>query len=106
MAYPDPPNLSFSDDNDIPSVNCVSRTHDQFIQDSKRYSSGYFSMLNFNIRSCRRNFPSFLTFLRSLFCSFSLIILSETWLVEDIDYGFNMDGYRQLNLYRGGAMVA
>ena len=100
MTSPDPPNLFFSEESDIPSINCVYRTHDRFVQDSKQFSSKYFSILNFNIRSCRRNFPSFFTFLCSLFCNISLIVLTETWLTEEVDCGFNIDGYNQLNLYR------
>ena len=101
MSFINPPDINISEDDDLPSVHCMYRTPTQFIDDTKRnYNSKSFSILNMNIRSCRRNFASFLSFLGSLFCTFSLIVLSESWLTEDIDCGFDINGYSQLNLYR------
>ena len=100
MSFINPPDIDISEDGDIPTVPCMYRTPTQFISDTKNYNSGFFSILNINIRSCRRNFTSLISFLSSLFCTFSLIVMTESWLTEDSDCGFDIDGYSQLNLYR------
>ena len=105
------PRFDVDTDDEMPQINCVSLKPfdiDNFIQP---YSNNNFSLLNFNIRSCRKNFASLITFLSTYFTilNLSVIVLCETWLSEITDYGFDIPGYRQLNLYRnthGGGLKA
>ena len=97
---PSPPQFNLSDDDNIPQFSCDYRTTSGFQSETKNCSNGYFSLLSYNIRSCRRNFASFVTFLCSLMYKFSLIILVETWLSESADCAFDIDGYKQINVYR------
>ena len=73
---------------------------DEFKSVAANYGNGDLSLLPFNVRSCRRNFSSFATFLCSLMFKFSLIILVETWLKSGTDCSFDITGYKQVNLYR------
>ena len=57
-------------------------------------------MLHLNIRSCRQNFAAFHVFLTLLICKFSIIALTETWLTNDVDLLFGLDGYNEFNQYR------
>ena len=94
------PHLTLNENDDLPSIDCNYKTPDSFKDESTKYKKSSFSILNFNIRSCRRNFANFYAFLSMTFFTFSLIILCETWLNEDIDIGFDIAGYEQINLYR------
>ena len=58
-----------------------------------------FSILNYNIRSCRRNFSMFYACISHFLFNFSLIVLTESWLNLDTDHGFQIPQYKQLNLY-------
>ena len=60
----------------------------------------YFSLLLFNIRSCRRNFTEFECYFHEYFKNFSCIALVETWLTEDYDNLFSIHGFRSFNVYR------
>ena len=95
-----PPRYVISEDDDIPSINCnyfsLSDAKDKLMD----YGKQSFSLLTCNIRSCRKNMPSLTSFLSLLMFKFSLIILVETWLTKDIDHALNIDGYKQINLYR------
>ena len=99
MNLVEPVKFSLSDDGDIQEVEC------DYIDMSNmnklnRFKNKAFSVLYMNIRSCRQNFSSFIAFLNSLMIQFTLIILVETWLNQDIDVGFHIDGYNHINLYR------
>ena len=103
------PELNLNTDDDLDDVDCKEVTTEVFKKKLKKYSNDAFSVINFNIRSCRKNFPLFLAFLGQLVYSFSLIVLTETWLIKDIDLGFDLKNYKQLNLYRsshGGGIKA
>ena len=95
-----PPQLSLSENNDIPYVNCSYVSPSDFKSGSADSFHGSFSLLTFNIRSCRRNFASFVTFLCGLMFKFSILVLVETWLTEGSDCAFDINGYKQVNLYR------
>ena len=78
------PNCSFVNVTDLPSyVSFVS-----------------FAVLMINIRSCRKNFSQFLAHFCNVLSYFTCIILTETWLTEDVDNVFNVPGYHCFNLYR------
>ena len=60
----------------------------------------HFSLVTLNIRSCRKNFNLLTSFINTYLLCFSVIVLVETWLMDEIDIGFGIPGYKQLNLYR------
>ena len=89
--------------NVIPTVDCkyhspasLSATMNSDINNSENN----FSILALNIRSCRKNFISLTSFLNTFVLKFSIIMLVETWLSSETDYGFNLQGYKQYNQYR------
>ena len=101
MVQFEPPAFNDYNDDDIPSIDCVYRDPLEFTNESKTFNNGNFiSILNFNIRSCRKNFASILAFLNSLFFTYTVLIFTESWLTENIDFGFDIKGYSQINLYR------
>ena len=59
-----------------------------------------FAILMINIRSCRKNFNQFIAQFCNVLTYFSCILLTETWLTEDVDNVFNIPGYNCFNLYR------
>ena len=69
-----------------------------------------FSILHLNIRSCRNNFANLQVFLNSLLFAFTVIVLTETWLSEQIDILFDLDNYTSYSLYRnthgGGVKIS
>ena len=88
------------DDDNFPNVPCSYYSPDNLNSHVSKYKNRSFSMINFNIRSCRKNFASFLAFICLISINFSIIVLCETWLNANIDYGFEMDNYNQFNIYR------
>ena len=48
----------------------------------------------------RKTFNSFCSFLSLLLLKFSIIVLYETWLTEHIDFGFDIPGYKHIDIYR------
>ena len=95
-----PQNFDISQDDDIPRVNCEYYSSSNFKDATTGYGKGSFSILSLNIRSCRKNFGCFVSFLSELMFRFTIVVLLETWLIEDSDYGFDLGGYKQINLYR------
>ena len=59
-----------------------------------------FSLLSFNIRSVRKNFTSFLSFLSTLIIKPSIIVLVKTWLNADNNHIYSITGYNELSLHR------
>ena len=59
-----------------------------------------FSLLLFNIRSCRRNLNEFECIFYAYFKYFTCIALTETWLTHDYDNLFSILGFRSFNVYR------
>ena len=105
------PVFDIATDDDTPTVNCVSLEPPNFPDFIRPYSKNNFSLINFNIRSCRQNFASFIAFLSTYFTilKLSVVVLCETWLSESSDCGFDLPGYSQVNLYRnnhGGGIKA
>ena len=94
------PTFETHDDNDIPNIECIYNNSNEFIDNLRNFNKSYFSIFNFNIRSCRKNFNSLLTFLSLFMYKFSVLVLCESWLTSDIDHGFDIPGYNQINLYR------
>ena len=92
------PELSFGDE--IPHTHCTQVDPSELKITLRDYSHESFSVLGCNIRSCRRNFSSFLAFLSLLMFRFTIFVLCETWLTAEVDLGFNIRGYNQLNVYR------
>ena len=106
MAVEDEMELDFDDDN-LPSVPCMMDSPMKVkSQLTDAYSKNSFSVLSLNIRSIRKNFSSFLSFLTLLTFKFSVIILCETWLSDGTDFGFSIDGYKSVgvnrNIFGGG----
>ena len=88
-------------DNDfIDRVPCIIDSPLGFKPNLIQYENDSFSILNLNIRSIRKNFASFLSFLSMLMFQFSVLILCETWLSKSVDFGFDIQGYKQVNIYR------
>ena len=100
MAVYEPPTLDISDDGDLPLVDCIYENPLEFIDNNKNFDDSFITIFNFNIRSCRKNFASILTFLNSLYFTYSIITFTESWLTENIDFGFDITGYNQINSYR------
>ena len=98
MAF-NPPKYKVDDDNELPNINCdyVSPSEMSNVMINRDKS---FSLLTLNIRSCRKNFPSFLSFITTFLLKFTIIVLVETWLTEDLDNNFIIPGYNQVNIYR------
>ena len=89
------------DAEEIPHVPCqMSSPLDLKSMLKNTYINNSFSLLSLNMRSIRKNFSSLLSFLSMIMFKFTIMILVETWLSEDIDIGFNIEGYKQLNIYR------
>lgn len=61
------------------------------------------SCITFNARSLRGSFSRVKAFLNMLDYDFTVIVVTETWLVDDIDHGFDLEGYSSVNLYRNGS---
>ena len=59
-----------------------------------------FTVLMFNIRSCKKNFNQFLAYFCDLLSYFSCIVLTETWLTPERDNVFHIPGFYCHNLYR------
>ena len=58
------------------------------------------SILLCNIRSCRRNFLDFTCYFNDVLHNYSCIILIETWLSNECENVFCINGYRFFDLYR------
>ena len=62
--------------------------------------SNNISILLCNIRSCRRNFLDFTSYFNDVLFNYSCIILIETWLSNECENVFRINGYRFIDLYR------
>ena len=106
MAFNPPKYIASDDDVDLPSVEC-NYYSPNFLKNSMKKIPSNFSIFTMNIRSCRKNYASLLSFLKTFMLNFTVIVLIETWLSESTDVGFLLEGYRQLDNYRnthGGGM--
>ena len=59
-----------------------------------------FAILLFNVRSCRKNFLDFTCCFDDILNKFSCIILTETWLTEEYNNLFVINGFRSFDSYR------
>lgn len=84
------------------SIKCDVLSPDEFInKNATKYKpNSFLSIFHLNIRSCRSNFANLQLFLQTLLIPFTIIILSETWLSEDSDFLFEIDGYKSISLNR------
>ena len=97
----DVPRLDLNLEENDPNIPCDFVGQNNFKDRLLDYRDNFsFSLLNFNVRSCRKNFPLLLAYLTQLVFNFSLIVLTESWLTIDIDHGFDIPQYNQLNIYR------
>lgn len=96
----DLPPILFRDNdvNDFPPVSCKSLNYQSYVDFN--IPSNAISFINVNIRSCRKNFAFFESFLSCKSRSFDFIALTETWLVQNEDHCFNIEGYKKFNIYR------
>ena len=78
------------------SVNIIQNTNLMPLLDKSSSSSGHsairFSLLHLNIRSLNRNFDNLVNYLASIKSNFSVIEISETWLIHS-NHTFDIDGY-------------
>ena len=58
------------------------------------------SMLFFNIRSCRKNFDTFLSYFSDYVLRYSVIVLVETWLTKGFAKLFSICGFKHLDSFR------
>jgi len=63
---------------------------------------GSLSILNVNIRSCRKNFSSLESLLSLCNFSFDIIVFTETWLTKATDFTYHLLGYNKFSVYRDG----
>ena len=68
--------------------------------DSGIGNANNYSILNINVRSLKKHFTELQTFLHICKCTFSFIVICETWLNDDYDSLFNIDGYLFYSLCR------
>ena len=92
--------LDLNYENDDIGFPCSYKNPDKLANTLANYKKGTFSLMTFNVRSCRKNFGCFLSFLCNLMFKFSIIILVETWLSSSADCGFDIDGYKSVGVYR------
>ena len=92
--------LDLNEEYELPSIDCNILNARSNHLSLKYYSNNSFSILNYNIRSMRKNFSVFCSFLSQLILKFTVMIITETWLSSNIDYGFMIEGYSELNSYR------
>ena len=71
---------------------------ENFITNSSKIPN--FSLLQMNIRSCKKNFSQLQLLLSSLLFKFTIIILTETWLSKSTDLLCELDGYKSVATYR------
>ena len=69
---------------------------------SKKFYSDSLSVLSINMRSLFNKFAEFLAHLTLLKHKFTLIVITESWLSENRDVGFEIDGYLSQAIYRNG----
>ena len=60
------------------------------------------SFLSVNIRSLTGKFGELVAHLNVVAKNFTFILVSETWLKDDTDFGFNIPGYKSVSLNRKG----
>ena len=94
---------------DAEGNHCKSCSIDDFNSEYSNHFSDLFNICAVNIRSCRKNFSELQVFLNSLKIKYKVIILTEIWLTEATDNGFNIEGFMAFNMYRsdqgGGVKV-
>ena len=59
-----------------------------------------FSVMSMNIRSITGKFSEFVSHLNLVGNRFTFIVVTETWLSESTDFGFDIEGYRCISVYR------
>ena len=99
MAFYPPKYTTDNDDVELPNVECDYYSP-AFLKNTMDKLSTNFSIFTMNIRSCRKNYASLISFLKTSMLNFTIIVLVETWLSESTDVGFLLEGYKQLNVYR------
>ena len=108
LLPPDLPNILFNNQNNTyPNVICKIFSIDDFINFDIPKNS--LSILTVNIRSMRRNFTKLQAFLAlRLKQSLDIICITETWLNENIDNCFYLEGFNKYSIYRnknGGGII-
>ena len=58
------------------------------------------SILYLNIRSCRKNFDTFLNYFSHFLFKYSFIVLAETWLTKGFCKLFSICGFKHLDSFR------
>ena len=94
--------ITFHNENigDIPNINCQLTTISGFNARIERLQSLGLSILLLNIRSMTQNFNRLQAFISNINFVFSLIVVTETWLTEEIDHTFDIPEYSKFAIYR------
>ena len=58
------------------------------------------NIISINMRSIVGKFGEFVSYLNVVKKPFTFIVLTETWLSESTDYGYDIEGYESLSVYR------
>ena len=101
--------LNTSELEDESYIYCQNLNLQEIQNNSIDWPKDSFCLLNFNVRSCRQNYSQFLSYLSYISYNFSVIVLTETWLSEGTDVGFDIEGYKSICLNRdarGGGIKA
>ena len=100
MVFSPPRYISqFGEEFDSPTVDC-NYCSPSDVKDIMNERPNNFSIFSLNIRSCRKNFNLLSSFLKTFMLEFTVLVLLETWLTEGSNISFDLDGYKQLNVFR------
>ena len=86
------PDLNFFSKN-IKNLDTVYVLPEDFHDSLEKPITSYFSILHLNIRSIKKNFESFKTFLSSLDFTFSILCFSETWCDDLDNFTYDLPNY-------------
>jgi hypothetical protein len=92
---------------DYLNINCKNISLDSLDELSSKMNKELL-ILTINVRSLRGKFPEFLSMLSSFKSNFTFIVLTEVWLDNDINVGFNIQGYNYVSCLRndrGGGII-
>ena len=78
------PECSYADLNNIPNL----------------VNNDLFSILMLNIRSCRKNFDCFMSYFFNYVSKYSIIVLTETWLIKNFSNLFTICGFKHVDSFR------
>ena len=100
---------NFTDDNPIKTCNFYSTQEFNSSITSRPNTNNTLSLLHLNIRSIRNKFDAFLNYLQTLTHTFSIVVLTETWLNDNdsniLIPGYNLTKFNRQNKVGGGICI-